>query len=133
MCLSQWAFCNISMIPGMKTWKKYYLHRSKLETHMLSGQPAVDYTSKAMRGHEGMPSVTKNMDIQFLERTKVCSFSPPTPTSFLKHYVLCFLKWAEQQYFREKETCTYYMLSQTFTKKQLLSLLLKISSKLPQV
>ncbi|KAJ6668412.1 hypothetical protein lerEdw1_015789 [Lerista edwardsae] len=53
MCLSQWAFCNISVIPGMKTWKKYYLHRSKLETHMLSGQPAVDYTSKAMRGHEG--------------------------------------------------------------------------------
>ncbi|XP_066472982.1 F-box/WD repeat-containing protein 12-like [Tiliqua scincoides] len=53
MCLNQWSFCNISVTPGMKTWKKYYLHRSKIEKGMLSGRPAVDYKCKAMREHEG--------------------------------------------------------------------------------
>nr|XP_056716871.1 F-box/WD repeat-containing protein 12 [Euleptes europaea] len=53
MCLNQWAFCNISVIPGMQTWKKYYLHRSNIEHKMMSGRPSVDYTCKAMRGHQG--------------------------------------------------------------------------------
>uniref|UniRef100_A0ACB8EIA5 Uncharacterized protein n=1 Tax=Sphaerodactylus townsendi TaxID=933632 RepID=A0ACB8EIA5_9SAUR len=53
MCLNQWAFCNISVIPGMQTWKKYYLQRSNIEHKMMSGRPSVDYTCKAMRGHEG--------------------------------------------------------------------------------
>ncbi|XP_063147881.1 F-box/WD repeat-containing protein 12 isoform X1 [Candoia aspera] len=54
MCLKRWAFCNISVIPGMQTWKKYYLHRSNLESKMTSGQPSVDYTCKALRGHNGV-------------------------------------------------------------------------------
>ncbi|XP_053233730.1 F-box/WD repeat-containing protein 12 [Podarcis raffonei] len=53
MCLRRWAFCNISVIPGMQTWKKYYLHRSNLEHKKISGRPSVDYTCKAMRGHTG--------------------------------------------------------------------------------
>uniref|UniRef100_A0A8C8RYE7 F-box domain-containing protein n=1 Tax=Pelusios castaneus TaxID=367368 RepID=A0A8C8RYE7_9SAUR len=54
MCLDHWTFCNISnMTPGMQTWKKYYLHRSKLEHQMASGQPSADYTCLAMRGHKG--------------------------------------------------------------------------------
>ncbi|XP_077181707.1 F-box/WD repeat-containing protein 12 [Paroedura picta] len=53
MCLNQWAFCNISVMPGMQTWKKYYLHRSNIEHKMMSGRPSVDYTCKAMRGHQG--------------------------------------------------------------------------------
>ncbi|XP_060095805.1 F-box/WD repeat-containing protein 12 [Heteronotia binoei] len=53
MCLNQWTFCNISVTPGMQTWKKYYLHRSNIEHKMLSGRPSVDYTCKAMRGHQG--------------------------------------------------------------------------------
>ncbi|XP_039187440.1 F-box/WD repeat-containing protein 12 isoform X1 [Crotalus tigris] len=54
MCLKRWAFCNISVIPGTHSWKKYYLHRSKLESKMTSGQPSVDYTCKAIRGHNGV-------------------------------------------------------------------------------
>nr|XP_020654127.1 F-box/WD repeat-containing protein 12 isoform X3 [Pogona vitticeps] len=54
MCLRRWAFCNISVIPGMQTWKKYYLHRSNLEHKMASGRPSVDYTCKALRGHKGV-------------------------------------------------------------------------------
>ncbi|XP_026532945.1 F-box/WD repeat-containing protein 12 isoform X2 [Notechis scutatus] len=54
MCLKRWAFCNISVIPGMHSWKKYYLHRSNLESKMKSGQPSVDYTCKAIRGHNGV-------------------------------------------------------------------------------
>ncbi|XP_044307227.1 F-box/WD repeat-containing protein 12 isoform X1 [Varanus komodoensis] len=54
MCLRRWAFCNISVIPGMQTWKRYYLHRSNLEHKMASGRPSVDYTCKAMRGHKGV-------------------------------------------------------------------------------
>ncbi|XP_069062499.1 F-box/WD repeat-containing protein 12 isoform X3 [Pleurodeles waltl] len=54
MCLSRWTFCNISnIIPGMQTWKKYYLHRSQLEDQMTSGRGALDYTCKTMRGHNG--------------------------------------------------------------------------------
>ncbi|XP_053152485.1 F-box/WD repeat-containing protein 12 isoform X2 [Hemicordylus capensis] len=53
MCLSRWAFCNVSVTPRMQTWKKYYLHRSKLENKMESGRPSADYVCKAMRGHEG--------------------------------------------------------------------------------
>ncbi|XP_062826031.1 F-box/WD repeat-containing protein 12 isoform X1 [Anolis carolinensis] len=54
LCLRRWAFCNISVIPGMQTWKKYYLHRSNLEHKMESGRPSVDYTCKAIRGHKGV-------------------------------------------------------------------------------
>ncbi|XP_054832781.1 F-box/WD repeat-containing protein 12 isoform X2 [Eublepharis macularius] len=53
MCLNQWAFCNISVIPGTQTWKKYYLHRFNIEHKMVSGRPSVDYSCKAMRGHQG--------------------------------------------------------------------------------
>ncbi|XP_061474161.1 F-box/WD repeat-containing protein 12 isoform X2 [Rhineura floridana] len=54
MCLRRWAFCNISVNPGMQTWKKYYLYRSNLEYKKVSGRPSVDYTCKAMRGHKGI-------------------------------------------------------------------------------
>ncbi|XP_067399913.1 F-box/WD repeat-containing protein 12 isoform X2 [Emydura macquarii macquarii] len=54
MCLDHWTFCNISnLTPGMQTWKKYYLHRAKLEHQMASGKPSADYTCLAMRGHKG--------------------------------------------------------------------------------
>lgn len=54
MSLSRWTFCNISnLVPGMQTWKKYYLHRSQLEHQMTSGRGTLDYTCKTMRGHNG--------------------------------------------------------------------------------
>ncbi|XP_069499668.1 F-box/WD repeat-containing protein 12 [Ambystoma mexicanum] len=54
MCMRRWTFCNIAnLIPGMQTWKKYYLHRSQLEHQMTSGRGATDYTCKTMRGHDG--------------------------------------------------------------------------------
>uniref|UniRef100_A0A8D0G624 F-box domain-containing protein n=1 Tax=Sphenodon punctatus TaxID=8508 RepID=A0A8D0G624_SPHPU len=54
MCLDRWAFCNIAnLTPGEQTWKKYYLHRSKLENRIASGRPSADYICKPMRGHNG--------------------------------------------------------------------------------
>ncbi|XP_028680151.2 F-box/WD repeat-containing protein 12 [Erpetoichthys calabaricus] len=54
MCLQRWTFCNPSLLkPGMQTWRNYYLHRSKLEKHMISGRSSTDYTCKTLRGHDG--------------------------------------------------------------------------------
>ncbi|XP_019392498.1 PREDICTED: F-box/WD repeat-containing protein 12 isoform X1 [Crocodylus porosus] len=62
MCLNRWTFCNIlNLTPGVQTWKKYYLHRSKLEQQMTSGRPSADYTCIPMRGHSG-----KIMDVAYL-------------------------------------------------------------------
>lgn len=74
MCLKRWAFCNISVIPGIHSWKKYYLHRSNLESKMTSGQPSVDYTCKAIRGHNGMRNVVDHQSNIFRRKNILKSF-----------------------------------------------------------
>ncbi|XP_076874924.1 F-box/WD repeat-containing protein 12 [Brachyhypopomus gauderio] len=56
MCLQRWGFCNLGQLLSASekyTWKRYYLHRSKLELHMASGRPGGNYTCKSLRGHKG--------------------------------------------------------------------------------
>lgn len=89
MCLNQWAFCNISVTPGMQTWKKYYLHRSNIEHKMISGRPSVDYTCKAMRGHEGM-RCGKNPVLPSPSR----DFFLTSIYHIVMHYILCLEKHA---------------------------------------
>ncbi|XP_067907885.1 F-box/WD repeat-containing protein 12 isoform X2 [Heterodontus francisci] len=69
LCLERWIFCNLSNTDsGVKSWKKYYFHRSKTEQHMASGRSNADYTCKTLRGHSD--SITglqylSNSDHQF--------------------------------------------------------------------
>uniref|UniRef100_UPI00398F8176 F-box/WD repeat-containing protein 12 n=1 Tax=Pristiophorus japonicus TaxID=55135 RepID=UPI00398F8176 len=54
LCLERWIFCNLSNTDsGIKSWKKYYFHRSKMEQHMATGRSTADYTCTTLRGHSG--------------------------------------------------------------------------------
>ncbi|XP_062871802.1 F-box/WD repeat-containing protein 12 isoform X2 [Trichomycterus rosablanca] len=56
MCLHRWGFCNMGQLlsgTGEFTWKRYYLHRSRLEQNMKSGRSGGDYTCTTLRGHTG--------------------------------------------------------------------------------
>lgn len=54
LCLVRWIFCSLSNVEdGINSWKKYYIHRSKIEQHMASGCGGADYTCTTFRGHRG--------------------------------------------------------------------------------
>ncbi|XP_051874874.1 F-box/WD repeat-containing protein 12 isoform X2 [Pristis pectinata] len=83
LCLERWIFCNLSKVDdGINSWKRYYLHRSKLEQHMASGCSTTDYTCTTFRGHSGRITGLQywsNPDNQFdaskIWRSVVCTTS----------------------------------------------------------
>ncbi|XP_062924197.1 F-box/WD repeat-containing protein 12 isoform X2 [Mobula hypostoma] len=82
LCLERWIFCNLSKVDdGINSWKKYYLHRSKIEQRMASGRGRADYTCTTFRGHSGRITglqYCSNPDNQFEARawkSVVCTTS----------------------------------------------------------
>ncbi|XP_072136476.1 F-box/WD repeat-containing protein 12 [Mobula birostris] len=82
LCLERWIFCNLSKVDdGINSWKKYYLHRSKIEQRMASGRGRADYTCTTFRGHSGRITglqYCSNADNQFEARawkSVVCTTS----------------------------------------------------------
>lgn len=53
-CLQRWNFCHLGKLkPGERTWQKYFIARSKIETGVATGRPGQDYVCKTLRGHKG--------------------------------------------------------------------------------
>ena len=43
----------INCFVGERTWQKYFIARSKIETGVATGRPGQDYVCKTLRGHKG--------------------------------------------------------------------------------
>ncbi|KAM9855596.1 F-box/WD repeat-containing protein 12 [Aulostomus maculatus] len=52
MCLQRWSFCNLDVLGGEYSWKRYFLRRCHLEIKMTKGRPG-GYTCLSLRGHTG--------------------------------------------------------------------------------